>query len=313
MEKTQPHWPAQDSIKEEALTAFFKGLEKRCAVGLSDLNGEYKPCDTMVVWGTIKLTSSQGKACRRLFNRHKRSVIVMERGFVNRDRYHMVGWANQTEKTRDLNSSTPWGLNNRAIFINDSSPSDRWEKLGVELQPRKTNGKNIVICGQRMNDSSVQHCATKYSVGYNAWINNLVGAILSDSRFRKENIVFRYHPLDPPDRPEKNIRIIPDYANNNRFSVSNNSFQEDLEDAKCVLSYNSNTCVEAMIAGVPVFSFDKGSMVWGICNNQLEHIQNPFFPSEEQRRQWAYNLAYTQWTAEEMGEGLPQKHLRLIK
>jgi len=63
--------------------------------------------------------------------------------------------------------------------------------------------------------------------------------------------------------------------------------------------------VESVIEGVPVFACDKGAMSLDVSNDIID-LENPKLYNREQ---WAYNLAYTQWTREEMVEGLPWKHL----
>jgi hypothetical protein len=64
--------------------------------------------------------------------------------------------------------------------------------------------------------------------------------------------------------------------------------------------------VEAAIDGIPVFVADAGSMARPIANESLESIERPRMP---ERRQWLYDLAYSQWTAREMARGLAWEHL----
>jgi len=81
---------------------------------------------------------------------------------------------------------------------------------------------------------------------------------------------------------------------------------EDLENGWAAVTFNSNSGVEALVAGIPVFAFDEGSMVWSICNRSLSDIESPSLPD---RKQWLNDLCYTQWTLLEMKEGLTWRHL----
>jgi hypothetical protein len=81
---------------------------------------------------------------------------------------------------------------------------------------------------------------------------------------------------------------------------------EDLKDAHCVVTWNSNSAVEAAILGKPVFAFDEGSMAWEIANKTLLDVDTPNYPD---RKQWAHNLAYSQWTLSEIGNGEAWRHL----
>jgi hypothetical protein len=82
--------------------------------------------------------------------------------------------------------------------------------------------------------------------------------------------------------------------------------EEDLKNAHCVVTWNSNSAVEAAIYGKPVFAFDEGSMVWEIANKSLLDLDTPKYPD---RKQWANNLAYCQWTLEEIRNGDAWRHL----
>ena len=70
--------------------------------------------------------------------------------------------------------------------------------------------------------------------------------------------------------------------------------------------FRSNSGVEALLEGIPVFAFDDGSMAWSVCNRSLTDIESPSLPD---RTQWLNDLSYAQWTLGEMKEGLAWRHL----
>ncbi len=74
----------------------------------------------------------------------------------------------------------------------------------------------------------------------------------------------------------------------------------------CFLSGNLGVAVEAVVNGVPAFVDDIGSMALSVSNRSLSDIEKPWMPD---RTQWANDLAYCQWTPQEMREGKAWNHL----
>jgi hypothetical protein len=79
------------------------------------------------------------------------------------------------------------------------------------------------------------------------------------------------------------------------------NFDQSVESAWCVINYNSNPAVSAVLQGVPVF-VDSSSMAATVGNTDLAQIENPLRPD---RQQWAWDLAHTEWTVDEIALGQP--------
>lgn len=88
--------------------------------------------------------------------------------------------------------------------------------------------------------------------------------------------------------------------------LSRGSFADDLENARLVVTFNSNSAVESVIAGVPAIAMDMGSMAWPVTAHMLEDVNSPV---RCDRTQWAHDLAYTQWNLDEMRSGEAWAHL----
>lgn len=276
--------PDDPALHVDALDAFVKGMQY---LGLKyriyPLQNGYQPCDIAVTFGVAKKKTPRGRAISRLltdhFEMHKNCSsklgrhLVIERGFIHRDRYFMVGWE---------------GLNGRANYLNDQSPADRWEELGVSLSPWRETGRHIVLCGQVPWDASVQH------TDHAQWCRETVERLgtLTDRVIR-----FRPHPLQPDAIDVSNLPV--------QVSLEV-SLQEDLQDAWAVVTFNSNAGVEATLAGVPAFVADEGGMGYSLLNKDLRLIESPCMPD---RRQWLCDLAYTQWTLGEIASGQAMRHL----
>jgi hypothetical protein len=243
---------------------------------------DYEPSDIAVVFGVRKKAVPYSNFRGNVIDRQKangKRTIVLETGYINRgdeeSNHYAVGFD---------------GLNGRADFNNHDSPSDRWQKLGLKLKPWK-QGEKIIVCGQIPWDAAVEH------VNHIQWLRD---TILSIHEKSERQIVFRPHPKF------KNPELLTHIDVANVCELSNRSLLEDLEDAWAVVTFNSNSGVESLIEGVPVFVDDHGSMAFPVANRNLLYIDNPKKP---EREQWAHNLAYCQWTLEEMRSGETWTHL----
>ncbi len=268
-----------DKLHRDALLAFARGVEKRkLPFRIFDIQSGYQPCDILVTFGVDKRKTSRGRAVGEIISTHQEAVgvgrhLVVERGFIHRDRYFMVGWG---------------GLNGRADFCNANCHGDRFRQLAIRVAPWRTTGKNIVLCGQIPWDAAVQH------TDHNAWCRNTAAGL---AKLSNRPIIFRPHPLQPDAVDMTSIPVV----------ISQNATLEgDLEDAWAVVTFNSNAGVEATLAGVPAFAADIGAMGYAILNKDFKHIESPAMPD---RKQWLFNLAYAQWTLDEIADGKALVHL----
>jgi hypothetical protein len=60
-----------------------------------------------------------------------------------------------------------------------------------------------------------------------------------------------------------------------------------------------------VLNGIPVFTGPE-SLAAPVANLRLARIEDPNMPD---RQQWANNVAYTEWTIEEIAQGLPLARL----
>lgn len=260
---------------DQTLHAFATGLQ---CLGLdyfiTSVN-TYKECDVAVVFGVGKKNVPISYARGEIIRIHRaagKDVVILEKGYVKRDEYYAVG----------LN-----GLNGRADFVNEDMPSDRWEKLGVGLSQWREDGEHIILCGQVPSDASVQN------VDIIRWCSAMARDIMLITNMK---ILFRPHPLAVQQTP---LLL--------GTKLSRNKLSYDLKNAWATVTYNSNSAVESIIAGVPAFAFDEGSMALPLACTSISELGRPALPG---RQQWANNLAYTQWTLEEMSTGEPWLHIR---
>jgi len=262
-----------DPVHDRVIKAMYEGCPEEKQ--LLDVT-KYEPSDVAVVFGVEKGAVAFSKH-RGNINRwqkaQKKQIVVMETGYIKRgqdeDSYYAAGFND---------------INGNADFRNYKVPSDRWEKLGVEMKPWSRRGDYILLCGQVPWDASVQH------TDHIGWLSHMVSDI---RKFSDREIIFRPHPLGPKYNLLHTTR-------------SNASLDEDLSGAFCCVTFNSNAGVDAVLHGIPVFAFDRGSMVDGVANRNVIFIEDPKMPD---RTDWANSIAYAQWTLDEMREGQTWAHL----
>jgi hypothetical protein len=262
-------------VHDRVIKAFYDG----CPLEKKLLTfAQYEPSEVAVIFGVGKKKVPVSWPRGKVFRQQRsqnKDVIVLETGYINR------GDGENHHYAAGFN-----GLNGRADFRNEDMPDDRAKLLGVKLEPY-TGGKHILICGQVPWDASVE------GTDHLAWIEQ-TGKRIHEITSRP--IRFRPHPLSGMGTPKDRL-------------------EDDLKDCHAVVTFNSNSGVEAVIAGKAVFAADEGSMVYRIANNNIEEIEIPFTwldedgPMFPDREQWLANIAYTQWTPAEMAEGLTWKHL----
>lgn len=165
--------------------------------------------------------------------------------------------------------SAGWnGLHGRADPLRSDRPPDRWNSLGIELKPWKHDGAYVetaLICDQHPGDQQA---------GPLKWWEPIADGLI---RSGVSNVRYRPHPLFTPDLPPLN---------------------ESLQEADLCVTWSSTCAVEAVIAGVPTITRSQGSVAWDITSHSLD---TPLYVGP--REQWAYNLAYRQFTSDELKDG----------
>ena len=247
------------------LQAFREGLARHGIKAKRLLNGTCPLADLVVFWGHRRKEIINAQ-CLNGYD-----YLTMERGYFG-DR--MGTWT----------SCGFNGLNGRAEFHNDCSPPDRWRPHAKRMRSWRTMpGKYILIMGQVAGDASIQ------DVDIEQWYR----VVYEQAREVFDlPVYFRPHPLS---RQMSTIGM----------NLLNGDLDTALDDAHLVITYNSNSGVDAALAGVPVVAFDRGSMTWDIATHEIEPAT--FMPD---RTVWAQNLAYCQWTMDEIRRGIAWDHLR---
>ena len=269
--------PKQAAEHKMALDAMYQGARKFNDSFIQD-NYEYNACDVAVTWSIFKRHIPKTIFRKRIHNKQKelgKKSIILEKGYIARNIYYSAGY----------NSQNGW-----ADFKNKNMPGDRWSRLSTPIKDYRSNGEHILLCGQVPWDTAVQH------INYKKWCEEVVSEI---QKYSDRPIIFRPHPLAKKAIPEINGTIL----------TTADTIKEDFKNCWATVAFNSNSSVESVLEGIPSFVCDEGSMAWDVSNKDFSLLENP---GVFQRKQWAYNLAYSQWTLGEMMNGETWGHLNEI-
>lgn len=193
-------------------------------------------------------------------------MLVMERGYLG-DR---TAW-----------TSLAWnGLNGRGVASSAADPARFLRHFPDLLKPWRENEEGyVLLIGQLPGDLAVRH------MDFNAWAT-LTAAGLGSYGF---DVRYRPHPLAELAVPAAltGVRL-----------MAERSLRAALEGAASCVTFNSNAAVEAVLAGVPTYAIDRGSIAWDVAAHSI--YEPPVRPGRED---WAARLAWRQWTAEEIAAG----------
>lgn len=189
---------------------------------------------------------------------HGGTVLVCENGYIGKDQHGRQHYAISAH-----------GHNGSGWMPNSTG---RFDKLGIELKPWRTDGAHILVCGQRGIGSKTMASPVNWHEKAAAKIKGL-----TDKQIR-----IRPHPgKDPPKIP----------------------IDDDLVNAWACAIWSSSSGVKALVQGVPV-AFAAPYWIAEDCAVRLENIAHPIC-DDGKRLQAMEKVANGQWSVEEIEKGLP--------
>lgn len=190
-------------------------------------------------------------------------ILVLERGYFDRFEWTSLGWD---------------GLNGRARFTKVDDASRFQKHFGHLLQPWKEASGYALIAGQVNGDTAL------VGVDIHKWYRETAVSLYKQGW----DVKFRQHPVEV----ERGVKLptVP-FA-----EVLTGSLDDAFSDAGLVVTYNSNTATDAIMAGVPVYAADQGSMVYDLASRDF----NPIKPDRTNR---LHEMAWMQFALEEIKDG----------
>jgi len=172
--------------------------------------------------------------------------------------------------------------------------STRPSKLGVELKPlpEKRRGE-ILIATQHERSLQWEGMPSMKS-----WTEQMINEIRKRTNRR---IIVRPHPRSLFPLKIPNIMI------SQPKKIPNTYDDFDIfYNYHCVINHNSGPAVQAAISGVPIIC-DTSSLA-GELSSKLDDIENVQLPD---RTDWFLRLCHTEWTVDEIAQGIPLQRLLL--
>lgn len=214
-----------------------------------------------VCWGWRKQVA-------QLLRLQKKEVLVLELGYIgDRRKYISLGWN---------------GLNGYAEFPEyQCDGGDRFRAHGGVLKPWKTDGDYILILGQVKGDASLQ------GKDIMPWYLNTAKKA---SELYGLPVYYRPHPESVRRRGYEELE---------GYKTLSGSLEDAIDGALFTIAYNSNSCLDSILAGVPCYAADKGTVAYELCMKDLSEIIRPY------RESIVYNIAWKQWSLDELKSGEP--------
>ena len=234
--------------------------------------------DVNVIWSVLFNGRMAGN--KAVWEQQK-PTIVLEVGGIKRGTTWKVG----------LN-----GINRDAYFGPDNNNDDRHRLLGLSLKPWRTSGEFILIAGQ--HDKSLQW---KDMPAMATWVHDTITFIRAQT---DRPIIFRPHPRCPLLAIEHDFK---DVKRQTPKQIQNtyDDFDMQFDNIWATVSWSSNPGIHSVINGVPAFT-GPSSLAFDVAEQNLRNIDNPLYCD---RTQWLNDYAHTEYTIEEISQGIPLKHL----
>lgn len=185
-------------------------------------------------------------------------------------------------------------------YLDRSHPPDRFLRLGLTVEPYRSGGSHVLFDG-----ASNKYCRWQ-GLGY--WLNWGMQTLAQIRAHTDDPIIYRPRPAHNVALTETDIQtaLTPWLARGVEFSQA--PLADDLARARVVVSYGGNIGWDAALLGIPHFAMGD-SIARPISETTWVHLDRLRVPTEAERLQWAANVAYQQWTMDEIASGAAWRHI----
>lgn len=180
-----------------------------------------------------------------------------------------------------------------AYFQQVVHPGARFDHFGVPVLPRKSTHakKYVMIAGMSAKAANAEGLRPEQ------WERSIAEEI---RKHTDREIVYRPKPNWREAQPIPGTRFL---------RGEDGDVHKYLEDCHAVVTHHSNVAVDALLYGVPAYVVD-GVVTKARATRAMRMIDTAEMPPIDWVRQFAYDLAYTQWNVAEMESGKCWRHLR---
>jgi hypothetical protein len=285
--------------EREVLLKFYDGIKKTTDSNFTvdlDLGRGFSQCDVGIIFGSWKPKERDHHAIRNSVAEFSPNFIVIETPLLNR-------------KVHEENSYYRIGingfLNNQGLFHYGNHSSERANKLNCQWNGWRNHGNEIVLFLQLPGDASLR------GTNIYQW------ALFTIKEIRKRShrpIKIRTHPKHNIKDTDEFYKLISDITLEKIPDVfysfgKEKTLIEDLSSAYCTVAFTSGSSIDSIIHGIPTVACDPGNFAYQVSSNYLDEIENVKKLSSSDIQLWINNLAYSQWSINEMHSGEAWRHL----
>lgn len=168
-------------------------------------------------------------------------------------------------------------------YVRQGLSSERFDRLGLTIAPWRTGGTEIIIAG-----STAKACR-EHGFGYQAWERSAAERLRGCGR----PVVYRPKPSEGDVPPIAGLQ------------TDRRPIGEAMASAYAVVTHHSNTAIDALLAGVPVHCATGAAAAFSVPMDAIADA-----PLLDGREQFLHDVAWLQWTLDEMRDGTCWTHLR---
>lgn len=226
----------------------------------------------------------KGKS-RRIMEDHLamgRNTVMLDKGYSR-----SKGEAGHTEYSRAIiNGPHPVDYMMRKDYSDE-----RFAKLGITIATRRKTAKggHILFCGStaKYHEFNGLGEPTEYA----------------QHTFNKIRKLSQRHFVYRPKPSSKAAPALPGAS----YSWGSTTMSDALRGCHVVVTHGSSAAMDAVLSGVPALVLGR-SIASPVSEDDLLQIESPFFPDAALLQQWANNMAYCQWTNNELRSGEAVSH-----
>jgi len=195
--------------------------------------------------------------------------VIMENGYIGRELgYYLLERG---------------GFNGLGKDLFTGMGPERWERLGIPIEPWRGEGDYVLVVGQRGGGYNPNAMADD-------WPDRVLPAI---RRHTDRAIYYRPHPSRQraPSRLPHGALIV---------SVER-PLDEQIRRAHVVVGWTSSALIQALVMGVPAIYLGPSFVLSSVASHALSHVSEPDRPSGREQAFW--DLAWRQWHVNEIASG----------
>ena len=260
----------------------FDSFAHSCISAGHDVVWNDPSSDVDVIWSVLwhgRMAKNKSIWERNLAQ--SKPTVVLEVGGIRRGTTWKVG----------LN-----GINRTAYFGEQDNDRTRAASLGLVCKPWRSDGDFILVCGQHEQSEQWRDMPPMHK-----WMSKTIKTL---RKHTDRPIIFRPHPRCRLPGIEKQFKDVI-RQEPRQLPGTYDDFDMRFDNVYATVSYSSNPGIHSILNGVPAL-VGPASLAYDVATHDIADINNLAMPN---RQQWLNDYAWTEFTVDEIAQGIPLKRL----